>query len=139
MPNTHVTKNYMAHGGDELVIGGKLTILEGASVDDQSGSISGGGGSSYTLPTATADILGGVKAQAKSNESVPVAVDGDGNLYVPAYPKAPANATASKAGLVKQATAVEDAADTEGATLQTTLNGLLAALRTAGVLAASPD
>ena len=30
MPNTHNTKNYMAHGGGELVIGGKLTFLEGA-------------------------------------------------------------------------------------------------------------
>ena len=58
MPDTHITKNYMAHGGDELVIGGKLTILEGATVEGLTG---GGGGSSYTLPTASADTLGGVK------------------------------------------------------------------------------
>ena len=31
--NTHITKNYMAHGGDELVIGGRLTILPGAVVE----------------------------------------------------------------------------------------------------------
>ena len=33
MPNTHVTKNYFAHGGNELVIGGKLTFLESATVE----------------------------------------------------------------------------------------------------------
>ena len=33
MPDTHNTKNFMAHGGNELVIGGKLTFLEGAVVE----------------------------------------------------------------------------------------------------------
>lgn len=33
MPDTHNTKNFMAHGGNELVIGGKLTFLEGAEVE----------------------------------------------------------------------------------------------------------
>ena len=37
MPNTHVTKNYFAHGGDELVIGGRLTFLEGATVEGGEG------------------------------------------------------------------------------------------------------
>ena len=37
MPNTHVTKNYFAHGGNELVIGGKLTFLEGATVEGGEG------------------------------------------------------------------------------------------------------
>ena len=37
MPNTHVTKNYFAHGGDTLVIGGKLTFLEGATVEGGEG------------------------------------------------------------------------------------------------------
>ena len=37
MPGTHITKNYFAHGGNELVIGGKLTILEGATVDGLAG------------------------------------------------------------------------------------------------------
>lgn len=32
MPDTHNTKNFMAHGGGELVIGGKLTLLYGADV-----------------------------------------------------------------------------------------------------------
>lgn len=32
MPNTHVTKNFFTRGGDELVIGGRLTIKAGAEV-----------------------------------------------------------------------------------------------------------
>ena len=59
MPNTHNTKNYFAHGGNELVIGGKLTFLDGAEVDNFPGE--SGGGGSYTLPTASASTLGGVK------------------------------------------------------------------------------
>ena len=40
---------------------------------------SGGGGGSYTLPVATAETLGGVKAKAKTEaETVEVAVDKDG-------------------------------------------------------------
>ena len=41
MPNTHNTKNYFAHGGEQLVIGGKLTFLEGAEVENFPGSTSG--------------------------------------------------------------------------------------------------
>ena len=45
----------------------------------------GGGGSAYTLPVASAETLGGVKAKAKTDaETVEVAVDKDGKLYVPA-------------------------------------------------------
>ena len=32
MPNTHITKNYFDHGGENLVIGGRITFLEGAEV-----------------------------------------------------------------------------------------------------------
>ena len=32
-----MNKCYIAHGGDELVIGGKLTILKGASVEGLNG------------------------------------------------------------------------------------------------------
>ena len=42
MPETHITKNYFSDGGDELVIGGKLTILEGAQVENFPGTNSGG-------------------------------------------------------------------------------------------------
>lgn len=44
---------------------------------------SGGGGEAYTLPIATEQVLGGVKAVAKTTETVPVAVDEEGKLYVP--------------------------------------------------------
>lgn len=44
---------------------------------------SGGGGEQYTLPVATEQVLGGVKAVAKTTETVPVAVDAEGKLYVP--------------------------------------------------------
>lgn len=44
---------------------------------------SGGGGEAYTLPIATEQVLGGVKAVSKTTETVPVAVDAEGKLYVP--------------------------------------------------------
>lgn len=44
---------------------------------------SGGGGETYTLPIATEQVLGGVKAVAKTTETVPVAVDAEGKLFVP--------------------------------------------------------
>ena len=37
MANSNVTKNYFAHGGNELVIGGKLTFLSGATVEGGEG------------------------------------------------------------------------------------------------------
>ena len=40
MTDGYITRNYFAHGGNELVIGGKLTILPGATVEG--GSLSGG-------------------------------------------------------------------------------------------------
>ena len=114
---SYSVKNYFTPGGDELVIGGKLTIQDGAEVI----GLSGGGGESYTLPTATASALGGIKADAKgSSDTVPCKIGSDGKLYVRTHP------VAAK---------VDNAADTEGETLQETLNSLLAALRTAGILA----
>ncbi len=50
MPDTHVTRNYFAHGGNELVIGGKLTFLEGATVE-------GGEGLFDSAPEETAPLL----------------------------------------------------------------------------------
>ncbi len=112
-------KNYTEQGGEVTHIGGKLIIEEGAEVE----SLSGDGGS-YTLPTASADTLGGVKAKVKSDEAVEVAVDGDGKLYVPA---------------VTKAAHVEDSTATNGddvTDLVTKFNSLLSALQTAGLMAA---
>lgn len=85
------------------VIDGKL----GAKLDKNQGSVnqgkflsvgsdgniqlveapSGGGGSDYTLPQATENALGGIKAKAKTDETVEVAIDSaSGKLYVPTYP-----------------------------------------------------
>ena len=47
------TKNYMAHGGDELVIGGKLTFLPGATVEGAEGLLDmpqASGASSQQIP-----------------------------------------------------------------------------------------
>ncbi|MCR4883517.1 MAG: hypothetical protein K6A68_08105 [Clostridiales bacterium] len=49
MANTYNSKNYMAHGGEELVIGGKLTFLDGAEVENFPGSTVSGG-SNGTAP-----------------------------------------------------------------------------------------
>ena len=37
MSNSYNSKNYTAHGGDETVIGGKLTFLPGATVEGGEG------------------------------------------------------------------------------------------------------
>ena len=41
MENTSNTKNYVAHGGGEWVIGGKLTFLPGAEVEGGEGLFDG--------------------------------------------------------------------------------------------------
>ena len=113
MPDTHNTKNYMAHGGGELVIGGKLTFLDGAEVENFPGG--SGGGGSYTLPTASASTLGGVKVGSGLTIT-------DGVL---------------SADGVTPAAAQADSAATTIASLKEDFNALLAALRTAGLLAAA--
>lgn len=78
-------KNYMAPGGDEWIIGGKLTVAEGGAIDG--------------MPAATTNKVGGVK----------------------------------------QAAAVADSTATSVADLKTNFNALLAALRTAGILAPNSE
>ena len=111
MPDTHNTKNFMAHGGNELVIGGKLTILPSAVVEGLDG---GGGGSGYTLPAATASTLGGIKVGNG------LSITAEGVLSADGIPPAAAQANS-------EATTI--------AALKTDFNALLAALRTAGLLA----
>lgn len=46
------------------------------------------GGSDYTIPQATEELLGGIKAKAKTDETVEVAIDDiTGKLFVPTYPE----------------------------------------------------
>ena len=62
-------KNYTAHGGNETVIGGKLTFLPGAQVEGLSDLLDIPEGGAYILPAATANTLGGVKAAENQPES----------------------------------------------------------------------
>ena len=113
MANSYNTKNYFAHGGDELVIGGKLTFLDGAEVDNFPGE--GGGGGEYTLPTASADTLGGVKVGSGLTIT-------DGVL---------------SADGITPAAYIADSEATSYTTLKNEFNALLAALRTAGLMEAT--
>ena len=86
MSNSQNTKNYFAHGGNELVIGGRLTFLPGASVEGAEGL--------FDLPA-------------------------DGNVtQLPALPDSEASTVAA---------------------LRQDFNNLLAALRTAGLMAATAE
>lgn len=117
-------KNYTEQGGDITHIGGKLIIDDGGSVEGFDG-----GGSSYTLPTATADVLGGVKAKAKDTETEEVAVDESGKLYVKAFPQATHVADAVEA-------ADETVTKAEFDALVGVVNSLLANMTAAGQMAA---
>lgn len=89
MSATHNTKNFAAHGGEEWVVGGKLTILEGAEV---TGMVD----VSLLVP-ATAAALGGIKAAAKgAGDTVEAKIGADAKLYV----AAPVAATAAALGSV---------------------------------------
>lgn len=57
MPDTHNCKNFFAHGGNELVIGGKLTILEGATVEGLAGAMD----KLENIPESTATTVAALK------------------------------------------------------------------------------
>lgn len=116
--STYNTRNYMAHGGNELVIGGKLTILDGATVT--------GLADAEQLVPATEETLGCVKAAAKAEtDTVPAKIGADGKLYVPTYPE----------GVTPAANQADSTATTMAA-LKDDLNALLAKLKTAGLMEA---
>jgi len=111
------TKNYTEQGGEKTVIGGTLEIKEGASVT---------GLSADPLLPATDITLGGVKAAVKTEtDTVSVAVDEDGTLYVPTYPEA-----------ITPAANQADSTATDAAGLVTDFNALLAKLKAAGLMVA---
>lgn len=64
-----------------LADSGKVLTVSGTGVAEWADPT--GGGEQYTLPVATEQVLGGVKAVAKTTETIPVAVDTEGKLYVP--------------------------------------------------------
>ncbi len=88
MSEMRTTKNYFAHGGSELVIGGKLTFLPGATVEGMEGLME-------SLPTAEL--------------------------------------------MERQVPFVPDSEATTVAALREDFNGLLVALREAGILAEKPE
>ena len=130
MSNTYNTRNYAAHGGGEWVIGGKLTILEGATVE----------GLTATAAPASADALGGIKAAEKdAGDTVEVKIGEDAKLYAPAYPEAYVlpPAETDVLGGVKLAANQADSAAATVAGLKDDINALLAKLKAAGIMA--PD
>lgn len=125
MSSTHNTKNFAAHGGEEWVVGGKLTILEGAEVT----------GLTATAAAASAAALGGVKAEAKGvGDTIEAKIGEDAKLYVPAYtlPEAAADAI----GGVKLAANQANSTASTIADLKADVNALLAKLKAASVMAA---
>ena len=77
MSNTYNCKNYTAHGGNETVIGGKLTFLPGAEVEGLDDLLDIPSESTpYTLPAAATDALGGVKLAANQADSTATTVAG---------------------------------------------------------------
>lgn len=116
-------------------------IIDGTEVipylSEDGGTLSGPlnmGNNKITMggtPTETTDVtnkgyVDGVVGVV--SDEVDKILDGTSPVAIPA-------ATTTKAGLVRQATAVPDAAGTTDTVLTTTVNNLLAALRTAGILA----
>lgn len=124
---TRTTRNYHAHGGNEWVVGGTLTILEGATVT----------GLAATAAAASAGARGGIKAAAKGDQdTVEAKIGADDKLYVPAYPEAYAlpPATAGALGGVKALLSQPDSAATTIAELKGDFNELLGKLRAAGLM-----
>ncbi|NLG11335.1 MAG: hypothetical protein GX562_07405 [Coriobacteriaceae bacterium] len=130
MSDTYNARNYAAHGGGEWVIGGKLTVLEGATVE----------GLTAVAAPASSDALGGIKAATKAEtDTVEAKIGEDAKLYVPTYPEdyvLPA-ATADALGGVKLAENQADSAASTIAGLNLEFNALLAKLKAAGIMA--PD
>ena len=60
MANAYNGKNYFAHGGGELVIGGKLTFLEGAEVENfpgGTGRTAASGAAPYVADSEAATVV----------------------------------------------------------------------------------
>ena len=79
--NTLSTKN---NGDYPLVMAESVQMGSGENLEDKIADLElSGGGEPYELPVMSQTQLGGGKAVAKTTETVPVAVDGNGQLFVP--------------------------------------------------------
>lgn len=116
------SKNYHVPGGEKWVVEGALEIKEGATVT----------GLTATTAAASADALGGIKAAAKgAGDTVECKIDSaTSKLFVPTYPTVPEIPVADNQA-ASVATTTEE--------LVTDFNALLAALKTAGLMAADPE
>ena len=113
MSQTYQTKNYTAHGGAETVIGGKLTFLAGAVIDDQAG----------VIPTP-AEPFTPAAAQADSEATTVAALKGDFNdllaklraagLMATAAEETPAGGGGGESGGNSQTPAAEGGESTGG-------------------------
>lgn len=106
-------------------------------------SLAGGGAGDY-LPLAGGAMTGAIAMGSQKITGLADATDpGDalnkkvGDATYALKTAIPTNATTATAGIVKQATAIEDSSGATDTALETKFNSLLAALRTAGVLASS--
>lgn len=113
---SYTPKNYLTDGGDTTVIGGTLEIKEGASVT---------GMTTATIVDALTSDDATKALSAKQGKALKALVDAKYTA---------ANATAAAAGLVKQAALVADAAG--DAPTKAEFDALIAALKTAGIMAA---
>ena len=90
MSDAHNTRNYFAHGSRELVIGGKLTFLPGASVEGVDGLFDAPAGEVRQIPyipNSTAPTLASFKEdynrllqalrEARIMAAEPIEVPGD--------------------------------------------------------------
>lgn len=111
--------------GGEIVIEGKITVVDGGQVE----------GITEVTGAATESTLGGIKAAARGEgDTVEVKIDSTtSKLYVPTYPVVPEEATTETAGTVKQAANVALAAGE--APTKTEFDALITALIAAGLMA----
>lgn len=129
----------------DVISAEKLNKMENGIRDAGSGSGTPGAAAGFGVPTATVDDNTGVPSveiQASGPDTAKVfaftfknlkGAKGDTGAQGPAG--VVELATTSKAGSVKQATLVADASTDTGADLKTKINELIAALKTAGIMA----
>ena len=113
MSQTYQTKNYTAHGGAETVIGGKLTFLAGAEIDDQAGAIAG---AAVTPAAAQADSEASSYTTLKNDFNDLLAKLRAAGLMATAAEETPAGGGGGESGGNSQTPAAEGGESTGGGT-----------------------
>lgn len=122
-----ITKKFIVGGEMEIAAGGKLTVLEGATVE----------GLTATAAAASSEALGGVKAETKGEgDTVECKIDAiSSKLYCAPY-ELPAAAAAAIGGVKAAANVAAVSAEGELADVIDAINAVLAALKASGAMAA---